>query len=132
MKFLKNKAYALILFITIFTIFMLIYTFLVYKGTINTNKDFQRIICYIIGLVSFLILGLIIGLIERKHGLLSCIITTGIILTIAIIIKIITNNINIFVFIKYLSYFLACLIGNILSNYKKTSSKKIPIRKKHR
>ena len=71
MKFLKNKALSYFIFIIILAITIIIYTSLLYFGVISSNDNTVKTVSFVMGLVLFLILGLISGLKEKKSGWLA-------------------------------------------------------------
>lgn len=98
----------------IFGIFCLIYTILIYFGNVKVNK----FILYLIGLVSFFILGFLSGNFLNKNGLLIGLINGGILIFFILIIKNFKIN-NYKEVIKYLSYLLISATGGLIGlNFK--------------
>lgn len=92
MKLLKSKAVSLLISLFIFSILIIVYTFLVFNGKIDSKSNVIYRFSVIIGGITFFIMGLISGIIEKKYGILSNFITGFILITIIIIIRLLSKN----------------------------------------
>ena len=114
MKFLKNKALSYFIFIIILAITIIIYTSLLYFGVISSNDNTVKTVSFVMGLVLFLILGLISGLKEKKSGWLAGFTSSLFLVLIVIFINIISKNLTVMSLIKYLAYVISSMIGGII------------------
>lgn len=115
MKFFKNKALSYFIFIIILAITIIIYTSLLYFGVISSNDNTIKPVSFIMGLILFLILGLISGFKEKKNGWLVGFSSSLFLILIVIFINIITKNLTVMSLIKYLAYVIASMLGGIIS-----------------
>lgn len=115
MIFLKNKAKTFLIFLFILAIFLLFYTFLLYKQIVSTSSDSIRITSFIMGIILFFILGGISGLFETSKGWLGGI-TSGIILVVIIsLFKLFSNHLNDWLLlIKYACYIISSMVGGMI------------------
>ena len=114
MKFLKNKALSYFIFIIILAITIIIYTSLLYFGVISSNDNTVKTVSFGMGLVLFLILGLISGLKEKKSGWLAGFTSSLFLVLIVIFINIISKNLTVMSLIKYLAYVISSMLGGII------------------
>lgn len=114
MKFLKNKALSYFIFIIILAITIIIYTSLLYFGVISSNDNTVKTVSFVMGLVLFLILGLISGLKEKKSGWLAGFTSSLFLVLIVIFINIISKNLTVMSLIKYLAYVISSMLGGII------------------
>ena len=127
MKLLKSKAISILISLFIFAIFTFIYTILVYNGKIEAKtNDIYRFI--IIGAISFFLIGLISGIVEKKYGIISNFITGLILLIIIIVIKLLSKStLEGTDWLKYGIYLITISLGGMigvqLDTRKKTSNK---------
>lgn len=120
MNYIKNKIIPLLFFIIILSITSLVYTILLYFNVVSTDKNTIKITCYIIGLLLFLLLGIISTIKENKNGWLKGLSSSIFILLIALIINLCTHSFYFSLIIKYFSYILTSCIGGIIGiNIKK-------------
>ena len=119
MKFLKNKALSYFIFIIILAITIIIYTSLLYFGVISSNDNTVKTVSFVMGLVLFLILGLISGLKEKKSGWLAGFTSSLFLVLIVIFINIISKNLTVMSLIKYLAYVISSMLGGIIGVKKK-------------
>ena len=91
MKLLKSKAISILISLFIFAIFTFIYTILVYNGKIEAKTNDIYRFSIIIGAISFFLIGLISGIVEKKYGIISNFITGLILLIIIIVIKLLSK-----------------------------------------
>ena len=97
MKLLKSKAISILISLFIFAIFTFIYTILVYNGKIEAKANDIYRFSIIIGAISFFLIGLISGIVEKKYGIISNFITGLILLIIIIVIKLFMLCVNCFI-----------------------------------
>lgn len=114
MKFLKNKALSYFIFIIILAITIIIYTSLLYFGVISSNDNTVKTVSFVMGLLLFLILGLISGLKEKKSGWLAGFTSSLFLVLIVIFINIISKNLTVMSLIKYLAYVISSMLGGII------------------
>ncbi len=114
MKFLKNKALSYFIFIIILAITIIIYTSLLYFGVISSNDNTVKTVSFVMGLVLFLILGLISGLKEKKSGWLAGFTSSLFLVLIVIFINIISKNLTVMSLIKHLAYVISSMLGGII------------------
>ena len=124
MKLLKSKAISLF----IFAIFTFIYTILVYNGKIEAKTNDIYRFSIIIGAISFFLIGLISGIVEKKYGIISNFITGLILLIIIIVIKLLSKStLEGTDWLKYGIYLITISLGGMigvqLDTRKKTSNK---------
>lgn len=113
-SFLLNEFLAFLFSFIIFGCFCIFYTLLIYFTDVNFNK----IIVFLIGLFSFLILGFLSGNFLNKKGFIIGFINSGIVIFIVILIKDFKIS-NLYELIKYLCYLLIGSCGGILGlNFK--------------
>lgn len=114
MKFLKNKALSYFIFIIILAITIIIYTSLLYFGVISSNDNTVKTVSFVMGLILFLILGLISGLKEKKSGWLAGFTSSLFLVLIVIFVNIISKNLTVMSLIKYLAYVISSMLGGII------------------
>lgn len=125
MNLLKKKAISFLITLVILFISTLIYTILLFNEKINSDYSSIYKVTLIIGIICFFTFGLITGLIEQNKGFLSSILTSIILLSIVIIIKLISKQeFTTPILIKYLMYVLASGVGGIVGVNINTKKKK--------
>lgn len=111
----RKKLKIYLIFAIILTIFVICYSLLVYYQKIDTSTKSFNNITFIIGIVSFFILGMLAGNLAQKNGLLE-----GLISALIILLLILISNFFIgvpFVFksiIKSLSYMTSASLGGVI------------------
>ena len=128
MKLLKSKAISILISLFIFAIFTFIYTILVYNGKIEAKTNDIYRFSIIIGAISFFLIGLISGIVEKKYGIISNFITGLILLIIIIVIKLLSKStFEGTDWLKYGIYLITISLGGMigvqLDARKKTSNK---------
>lgn len=128
MKLLKSKAISILISLFIFAIFTFIYTILVYNGKIKAKANDIYRFSIIIGAISFFLIGLISGIVEKKYGIISNFITGLILLIIIIVIKLLSKStLEGTDWLKYGIYLITISLGGMigvqLDTRKKTSNK---------
>ena len=115
MNFIKNKLKELLFISIIFLITMLIYTILIYFQILKLENSTLRTTIYITGLVLFLIFGIISGIIEKKNGWLSGITSATLIIILTFIINLISKSkIDIYYFVKIITFLLSSTLGGMI------------------
>lgn len=115
MKFLKNKAFACLLFLIILLVTTVFYTLLLYNGAIDASESALNIATFIMGILIFFLTGLISGVKEQEKGWLAGGTTASLIIVIVIIIKLITHQFHgWFEIVKILTYLFASIVGGML------------------
>ena len=119
-QFLKNKLQSLLIFTFIMVILSIIYSLILcisnssftYNSFLVNNHYFP----YFIGLFSFLILGIISGIKEKKKGIIAGLSSSLILLIMVFFIKLINDTLqfNLSIVIKYCSYIFISIFGGIL------------------
>lgn len=114
-KLIKQKIIVYLFFLLILSIFIGIYSFLIYTNKINSDRKTINMHSFVIGVILFLILGIISGNIAQKNGLLEGLIASLIIILISLIINFIIDvpfiNKN---FIKTITYLVSSSAGGII------------------
>lgn len=112
---LKKKISIYLLFLLILTIFIICYSLLVYYGKLSSETKSFNNATFIIGVISFFILGFLAGNVAQKNGLLEGLVAALIILVIVLI-----SNFFIsvpFVFksiVKSLAYMTSASLGGVI------------------
>jgi len=109
------KMFAYIVFLLILSIFASIYALLIYLNKASSRVTSFNTITFVVGVLSFFILGLLAGNTAQKNGLLEGLIAATIIILLTLII-------NFFVqvpfiarsFVKTVSYITSASLGGIL------------------
>ena len=105
MNWLITKLKEILIFTIILFIFMVIYTSLILFEIVPNDNNLIRTITFIMGLILFLILGLISGKKEKKNGWLTGILSSIIIIIFNFILILFTKtNITLLLLVKYLCY----------------------------
>ncbi len=117
---IKQKIIVYFFFFLILAIFASIYSFLIYTNKISSERKTFNTYSFIIGVVLFLILGIISGNCAQKNGLLEGLTAALVIILISLIINFFTDvpfiNKN---FIKTVTYLIAASAGGIIGvNFK--------------
>lgn len=114
-NFLKNKLTIFFLFIIILSVFSLVYSLLIYYNKLKIDNNSFKIISFIIGIVSFLILGFISGIICKENGLINGLLNALIVILLSLLVNFfINNNFNISNFIKISAYLISSSVGGII------------------
>ena len=114
-KSIKEKVFTYLFFLLIISIFISIYAFLIYTNKISSDKKTFNTYSFIIGILSFLILGIISGNIAQKNGLLEGLLAALIIIFISLIINFFTKVPFITKsFIKTTTYLVSASLGGII------------------
>lgn len=115
MNLLKKKAISFLITFISLLVFLLIYTFLLYKGKISSSSQAIFRTTLIIGAIFYFIYGLLTGIIEKKNGFISSILSTLVLIIVTIVIKVISKSTNFPIdIIKYVIYILASGLGGII------------------
>ena len=112
---IKSKLFTYLLFIIIMSLFCGIYSLLIYYGKVNSDENTINIVTFIIGVISFMILGLLSGIVARKNGLIEGMLAALIILLIVLLLNLIFQvpfvGKN---FIKMATYIISSSVGGII------------------
>lgn len=115
MQYLLKKAIILLISLFILLITTLIYTLLIYNQKIDSSTAGIYRSTFIIGAVIFFVYGLITGIIEKKKGFLSSFLSSLIIVSIIVLVKILSKEAFLPTnLIKYGVYVLTASIGGII------------------
>lgn len=119
-KTFKKLFYIYLLFLVILSIFTITYALLIYYGKVNSDIKQFNIWTFIIGIISFFILGLISANIAQKNGLLEGLVSALIIVLIALIINLFVQvQFNFRTFIKCVTYLVSSSLGGVIGvNFK--------------
>ena len=113
--FLKKQLIIYGTFMIILSIIAVIYTLLLYYQKIDTSIRSYNIITFIIGVISFFILGIISGIVANKNGLLEGLIAALMIILITLIINLFLKiNFHHNNFVKMGSYLLSSCLGGVI------------------
>lgn len=112
---IKRKLFVYVTFILILSIFASIYSLLIYLGKADSEISSFNTITFILGIIAFLILGMLAGNTAQKNGLLEGLIAAAIVILTTLII-------NFFVqipfvtrsFVKTASFLTSAALGGIL------------------
>ncbi len=117
---IKQKLIVYLFFLLILSIFIAIYALLIYTNKIAGDKKSFNTYTFIIGIVSFLILGLLSGNCAQKNGLLEGLLAALIIILISLVINFFTEVPFISKsFIKIATYLISASLGGIIGvNFK--------------
>lgn len=122
-KVIKSRLLVYLLFVIIMSLFCGIYALLIYFGKVKSSETSINIVTFIIGIISFMILGLLSGMVAKKNGLIEGMLAALIILLIALLTNLIFKvpfvGKN---FIKMATYVISSSVGGIIGvNLKKPS-----------
>lgn len=112
---IKSRLLAYLLFVIIMGLFSGIYALLIFYGKVKVSENSINIVTFIIGIISFMILGLLSGMVAKKNGLIEGMIAALIILLIALLsnlifqVPFVGKN-----FIKMATYVVSSSIGGII------------------
>lgn len=112
---IKSRLLAYLLFVIIMSLFSGIYALLIFYGKVKVSENSINIVTFIIGIISFMILGLLSGMVAKKNGLIEGMIAALIILLIALLsnlifqVPFVGKN-----FIKMATYVVSSSIGGII------------------
>ena len=112
---IKSRLLVYLLFIIIMSLFCGIYALLIYYGKVTSNENTINIVTFIIGIISFMILGLLSGIVAKKNGLVEGMLASLIIILIALLLNLVlkvpfvANN-----FIKMAAYITSSSVGGII------------------
>jgi len=115
----KRKIYKFVftylIFMIILTIFAFVYAILINNDVIMlSNKSFKNI-SFILGLLVFLILGIVSGITAKKNGLVEGLFSSLIIISISMLLNLILKiEIEPLYFIKIISYLICSMAGGII------------------
>ncbi len=102
-----------LLFFLILSIFCFIYALIIKNN--NYSENSIRLITFIIGMISFLIYGILTGLMYKKNGLIEGLLNATIVILISLIVNLFTKNAFEFTnIIKIIAYLVICSIGSII------------------
>lgn len=115
MNTIRRKLFSYIIFLLILAIFASIYTILIYYNKTSSEIDAFNKITFVLGIISFFILGFLTANCAGKHGLLEGLFS-------GLVVIIITLILNFFIrtpfiskaFIKIISYLSAASLGGVL------------------
>lgn len=117
---IKQKIIVYLFFLLILAIFIGIYSFLIYTNKISSDRKTFNTHSFIMGVILFLILGILSGNMAQKNGLLEGLIAALVIILISLIINFFTDvpfiNKS---FIKTITYLTSASAGGIIGvNFK--------------
>lgn len=125
LKVIKNTSISFLISFIILSIATLIYTILLSTNAIESSNDAIYKTSFIIGVISFLILGFTTGLLEKNKTLIKAVFVSLFFILIIIVIKlIIKDSLTFPIFLKYIIYLLSSSLGGILSGILSSKRKK--------
>lgn len=115
MKLLKQKAISFLISLLILTIIVAVYTSLLYNGKISSDTKAIYRSTFIIGAVYFFIVGFLSGIIEKKKGFISSLISGLVLILIIILVRLLSKRVILINdWIKYIIYLGTCILGGII------------------
>lgn len=112
---IKQKLIIYLFFLLIISIFIAIYSLLIYTNKISSDIRSFNTYSFVIGVISFLLLGIISGNTAQKNGLLEGLLAALIIILLSLIINFFTEvpfiSKN---FIKTSTYLISASLGGII------------------
>lgn len=119
-KVFQKAFYIYLIFLIILTLFTIVYAILIYTGKINSDIGKFNTTTFILGIISFLILGLVSGNIAQKNGLLEGLVSALIIILLALIINLFAKvDFNFRTFLKCVTYLTSSSLGGVIGvNFK--------------
>ncbi len=113
-KFKKTLGVYLI-FIFILCITCIIYALLIRSGKAQSSGKTFNIVTFILGIIDFLVLGLLTGIVAKKNGLVEGLIAALIIILLALIVNLFAHiPLDTRFFLKGLTYILASALGGVV------------------
>lgn len=114
-NFIKNKLIVYGLFIVILSIICLVYSILLYFKKFDFIINNNHLITLLIGIISFIFLGLLSGIAASKNGLLEGFISGLIIILLTLIINIFLKNpFELKTLLKIFIYLISSSLGGII------------------
>ena len=119
-KNFKKLFYIYLFFLVILSIFTIIYSLLIYYGKVNSDMKQFNVWTFIIGIISFFILGLISANVAQKNGLLEGLVAALIIILIALLVNLFIHvQFSFRTFIKCVTYLVSSSLGGVIGvNFK--------------
>lgn len=115
MKLLKQKAISFLISLLILTIIVAVYTSLLFNGKISSDTKAIYRSTFIIGAVYFFIVGFLSGIIEKKKGFISSLISGLVLILIIILVRLLSKRVILINdWIKYIIYLGTCILGGII------------------
>lgn len=114
MNLLKKALKTLLLFTIILSVFTLSYTIIIFNIKKEISDNTLVTISFFTTIVLFIILGLITSIIFKRKRLITSSLFAIIVISISIIIKYLTKDINDINFAKYGIYLLSSIISSII------------------
>lgn len=120
MQFIKNLTKSYLFFIISVSISILIYSLIIYFSNKSISIKTINNISFFVFIFLFFLLGLYVGKINQKKGLMNSFITSLILLLFILFFKLITKTFNSLFIIKLLACLFTSSLGGIISiNFKK-------------
>ena len=120
MKFIKNLTKSYLFFIISITITVLIYSLVIFFSNKSISINKINNISFFVFIFLFFLLGLYVGKINIKKGLMNSFITSLILLLFILFFKLITKTFNPLFIIKLVTCLATSSLGGIISiNFKK-------------
>jgi len=114
-KFFKKAFFIYLIFLIILTLFTVIYALLIHTGKIDSDMKKFNTTTFILGLISFLILGLISGNIAQKNGLLEGLVSALIIILLTLIVNLFAKvEFDFRTFLKCVTYLASSSLGGVI------------------
>lgn len=114
-KVFKKVFYVYMFFLIILSLFTIIYALLIYFNKINSSIKNFNTITFIMGILSFFLLGLVSANIAQKNGLLEGLVSALFIILITLLVNLfIKVDFNFRTFIKTVTYLVASSLGGVL------------------
>lgn len=119
-KSFKKAFFVYLIFLFILSLFTIIYALLIYNGKIDSDMKKFNTVTFILGIIAFLLLGLVSGNIAQKNGLLEGLISALIIVLITLIINLFARvDFDFRTFLKCVTYLTSSSLGGVIGvNFK--------------
>ena len=123
-KVFKKTFYIYLIFLIILSLFTIIYAMLIYNGKVGSDIKSFNTITFVLGVIAFLILGIISGNIAQKNGLLEGLVSALVVILIALLINLFAKvDFDFRTFIKCVTYLTSSSLGGVLGvNFKPIKS----------
>lgn len=112
---LKTTIKIYVTFLLILSVFTMVYALLIYYNKVNSSMKNFNTVTFILGLVSFFMLGFVAANIAQKNGLMEGLVAALVIILITLLVNLIVRvDFNFRTFVKTVTYLLASCLGGVL------------------
>lgn len=119
-KTFKKLFYLYLLFLIILSLFIIVYSLLIYYGKVSSDMKQFNTWTFIIGIICFFILGLVSANLAQKNGLLEGLVSALVIVLLTLLINLIVQvPFSFRTFIKCVTYLVSSSLGGVIGvNFK--------------